>query len=191
MDCGAQKTCDAAGITFLSTPYDFDSVNQIDQYVSAYKIGSGDIDWLELINYVVTKNKPIIVATGASNFVEIGRVVEILTRGSNEFAVLQCNTNYTAHPDNYSHINLKVIELFKEVWPGLVVGLSDHSRGLASVLGAISLGAKIIERHFTDDVDRGGPDHKFATTPSEWKSMVEEARLLECALGEKEGNLCE
>lgn len=185
-----KKTCDAAGITFLSTPYDFDSVNQIDQYVSAYKIGSGDIDWLELINYVVTKNKPIIVATGASNFVEIGRVVEILTRGSNEFAVLQCNTNYTAHPDNYSHINLKVIELFKEVWPGLVVGLSDHSRGLASVLGAISLGAKIIERHFTDDVDRGGPDHKFATTPSEWKSMVEEARLLECALGEKKKEIC-
>ncbi len=185
-----KKACDEVGISFLSTPYDFDSVDHLDKFVSAYKIGSGDIDWLELINYVVTKNKPIIVAAGASNFAEIERVVEILTCSPNEFAVLQCNTNYTAQAENYSHINLKVIELFKEAWPELVVGLSDHSRGLASVLGAISLGAKVIERHFTDDVGREGPDHKFATTPSEWKIMVEESRLLECALGKKQKEVC-
>ena len=185
-----KKTCDTAGITFLSTPYDFDSVDQLDKYVSAYKIGSGDIDWLELINYVIEKNKPIIVATGASTLVEIERVINLLNCSSNKFAVLQCNTNYTAHQENYSYINLRVIELFKEVWPGMVVGLSDHSRGLAAVLGAISFGAKIIERHFTDDVDREGPDHRFATTPSEWKSMVEEARLLERALGEKQKEVC-
>ena len=186
-----KKTCDSAGITFLSTPYDFDSVDLIDEYVSAYKIGSGDIDWLELIKYVDKKNKPIIVATGASNFAETERVVSLLKSSPNMFAVLQCNTNYTAQIENFSHINLKVIELFKETWPGLVVGLSDHSRGLAAVLGAIALGAKIIERHFTDDISREGPDHKFATNPSEWKFMVEEARCLELALGDKKKEICE
>jgi sialic acid synthase SpsE len=185
------KTCREAGITFLSTPYDFNSVDHIDQYVTAYKIGSGDIDWIELIEYIEKKNKPIIIATGASNFIETKRIVELLARSENAFAVLQCNTNYTANLENYSYINLKVIELFKETWPGLVVGLSDHSRGLAAVLGAVSLGAEIIERHFTDDINREGPDHKFATTPNEWASMVEEVRRLELALGVKQKEVCE
>jgi N-acetylneuraminate synthase len=185
------KTCIDAGITFLSTPYDFDSVDHIDEYVSAYKIGSGDIDWLELIEYISKKNKPIVFATGASSFEETERIVNILERNKNSFAVLQCNTNYTANLENYSYINLRVIELYKESWPELVVGLSDHSRGLAAVLGAVSLGAKIIERHFTDDIGREGPDHKFATTPSEWALMVEEVRRLELALGFKQKMVCE
>jgi N-acetylneuraminate synthase len=186
-----KKTCDEAGITFLSTPYDFDSVDHIDEHVSAYKLGSGDIDWLELVKYISQKNKPLIISTGASNFEEIERLVNLLNGSVNSFAVLQCNTNYTAQLENYSHINLRVIELFKETWPGLIVGLSDHSRGLAAVLGAVSLGAKIIERHFTDDINRDGPDHKFATTPSEWLTMVEEVRRLELALGKKQKEICE
>jgi len=83
-------------------------------------------------------------------------------------------------------LNLRVIETFKNKWPELVVGLSDHTRGLAAVLTSVALGSKVIERHFTDDINREGPDHKFATNPAEWAVMVAETRRVELALGARE-----
>ena len=178
-----KRECDNAKISFLSTPYDFESVDLIDPFVSAFKIGSGDIDWLELIEYVAAKRKPVIIATGASTDDDVIRAVELLQIKNVTTAILQCNTNYTANLDNFRHLNLRVLETFKKRWPALVVGLSDHTRGVASVLASVTLGAKIIERHFTDDITREGPDHKFATSPSEWAVMVEETRRVELALG--------
>lgn len=181
-----KRECDRARITFLSTPYDFDSANLIDPFVSAFKIGSGDIDWLELIEYVAKKKKPVIIATGASMDHDVIRAVDLLRNHQVNIAVLQCNTNYTAKLDNFTYLNLRVIETFKERWPDLVVGLSDHTRGLAAVLASVALGSKVIERHFTDDINRDGPDHKFSTNPAEWALMVEETRRVELALGERE-----
>ena len=178
-----KRECDDAKISFLSTPYDFESVDLIDPFVSAFKIGSGDIDWLELIEYVAARKKPVIIATGASTDDDVIRAVEILRNQKVNIAVLQCNTNYTASLNNFRHLNLHVLETFKKRWPDLVVGLSDHTRGTASVLASVTLGAKIIERHFTDDSSREGPDHKFATNPAEWALMVEETRRVELALG--------
>jgi N-acetylneuraminate synthase len=96
---------------------------------------------------------------------------------------MQCNTNYTASPDNYDHLHLNVLKTYAAMFPGVILGLSDHTHALAPVLGAVTLGARVIERHFTDSNDREGPDHKFAMNPENWARMVEETRLLERALG--------
>lgn len=178
-----KEECDRQGITFFSSPYDPESVDALDPFVPAYKIGSGDIDWLEEIEHIARKGKPVILATGAASLDEVERAVAAVTRHNPSVAVLQCNTNYTADDGNFDHLNLRVVEAFRDRWPDLVVGLSDHTHGLAAVLGAVALGARIIERHFTDDNDREGPDHKFALDPAAWERMVLETRRLERALG--------
>jgi sialic acid synthase SpsE len=96
---------------------------------------------------------------------------------------MQCNTNYTASPDNYDHLHLNVLKTYATMFPDVVLGLSDHTHANAPVLGAVTLGARVIERHFTDSNQREGPDHKFAMNPESWANMVEETRLLERALG--------
>jgi N-acetylneuraminate synthase len=97
--------------------------------------------------------------------------------------LFQCNTNYTASPDNYDYLNINVLKTYATMFPDAILGLSDHTQSLAPVLGAVALGARVIERHFTDSNDREGPDHKFAMNPENWAKMVEETRLLERSLG--------
>jgi N-acetylneuraminate synthase len=96
---------------------------------------------------------------------------------------MQCNTNYTASPANYDHLHLNVLKTYTTMFPEVILGLSDHTHAVAPVLGAVTLGARVIERHFTDSNDRHGPDHKFAMNPQKWAYMVEETRLLERSLG--------
>ncbi len=171
-------------IDFLTSPYSTDLVDYVDEYIDVYKIGSGDIDYLEIIRKITTKEKPIILGCGASEWNDIDRVELILSEKDIPRAYLQCNTNYSASPENFKYINLNVIKNMKHRYPKAVIGLSDHTTGYATVLGAITLGAKIIEKHFTDDNNRKGPDHKFAMNPNDWASMILEARNLENALGD-------
>ena len=96
---------------------------------------------------------------------------------------MQCNTNYTASLENFRFIQLNVLKVYRQMFPDLVLGLSDHTPGLATTLGAVSLGARMIEKHFTDDTNRIGPDHKFSMDPKSWLDMVERTRELENALG--------
>ena len=164
--------CDRVGITFFSSPYDFAAVDLLDPYVPAFKIGSGDIDWIESLEYIAARGKPVILAAGAATIGEVQRAVDAVRAINPQVALLQCNTNYTAADENFDYLNLRVITTFAQMWPDLVVGLSDHTHGAAAVLGAVALGARIIERHFTDDNSRGGPDHKFALDPAAWAAMV-------------------
>lgn len=98
---------------------------------------------------------------------------------------MQCNTNYTGSEKNFKHINLNVLKKFKFIFKSKVIlGLSDHTHGHTTVLGAIALGAKVIEKHFTDDNSRIGPDHAFSMNYDTWKQMVDESRKLENALGD-------
>jgi N-acetylneuraminate synthase len=97
---------------------------------------------------------------------------------------MQCNTNYTASIDNFNYINLNVIREFKKEYPNIILGLSDHTPGHATVLGAVALGARVIEKHFTDDNNREGPDHLFSMNPASWEEMVVRTRELESALGD-------
>ena len=178
-----KNTCDKAGITFFTSPYAFDLVDHIDEYVSAYKIGSGDITWIELIKYIAGKNKPCILASGASSLDDVKRAISVILKRNSNIALMQCNTNYTAQLENFKYIHLNVLQTYRKIYPDIVLGLSDHTSGHATVLGAVTLGARMIEKHFTDDTKRNGPDHKFSMDPQSWKEMVDRTRELEAALG--------
>ena len=96
---------------------------------------------------------------------------------------MQCNTNYTASDENFNYINLNVLSTFRKEFPDIILGLSDHTPGHTTVLGAVALGARIIEKHFTDDNYREGPDHLFSMNPTSWNEMILRTRELEAALG--------
>lgn len=178
-----KQTCDEAGLTFFTSPYAIDLVDHVDPYVPAYKIGSGDITWTEIIRHIAAKGKPFIIAAGASSLADVQRAVDIASQTNGNFALMQCNTNYTGSPDNFSHTHLNVITAFRTMYPDLVLGLSDHTPGHATALGSIALGGRLVEKHFTDDTARTGPDHAFSMTPSTWREMVLRSRELEHALG--------
>ncbi len=181
-----KECCDKEGIEYFSAPYDFESIDWLDPFINVYKIGSGDIDWVESLEKIAAKNKPVLLATGASDLADVQRAVNAITKINPELVLMQCNTNYTADPENFKHIHLRVLETYHQIWPNLILGLSDHTAGHATVLGAVALGARVIEKHFTDDNNRVGPDHKFAMNPKTWEEMVVNTRLLEKALGSSE-----
>ncbi len=176
--------CDEVGIEYMTSPYDFDSVDWANNYVNAFKIGSGDISWHKMISYIAKKQKPVLLACGASTMDEVEKAVELATSINPLFILMQCNTNYTANPADMKYINLNVLCTLAKRYPEIVLGLSDHTKGHTTVLGAIALGARVIEKHFTDDNLRDGPDHAFSTTPQEWSEMVRAANDLFLALGD-------
>ena len=178
-----KEACDQVGIDYFSSPYDFDAVDMLDPFVPAYKIGSGDITWLEIIERIACLGKPVILATGASDIGDVQRAVHAIREINPQLVLMQCNTNYTASLENFDHIHLRVLNTFRMMFPEVVLGLSDHTPGHATVLGAVTLGARVVEKHFTDDNTRVGPDHPFSMTPETWKDMVDRTRELERALG--------
>ncbi len=178
-----KETCDEVGLDFFSAPYDFEAIDMLDRYVQVYKAGSGEIDWIEALERMAAKGKPLFVATGASDIGEVQRAVHAILKINPRLVLMQCNTNYTASPANYDHLHVNVLKTYSAMFPQVILGLSDHTHALAPVLAAVTLGARVIERHFTDDNDRQGPDHKFAMDPHKWADMVEETRLLERSLG--------
>jgi N-acetylneuraminate synthase len=175
--------CDRAGLDYFSSPYDFGAVDMLNPYVPAHKIGSGDITWPEILEHIASKGKPVILATGASTIGDVQRAVHAILPINPQLVVLQCNTNYTASLENYDHIHLRVLNTYHTMFPDLILGLSDHAAGHAAILGAVALGARVIEKHFTDDTHRVGPDHPFSMTPQTWREMVDRTRELERALG--------
>jgi len=179
-----KETCEKAGMEFMTSPYSIELVNKLDPYLKAYKVGSGDITYFEILEQIAKKMKPVILGTGASLLEEIKKAVKVITKYNRELILMQCNTNYTASTENFKHVNLSALKTFAEVFPGTVLGLSDHTPGHSAVLGAVALGAKVVEKHFTDDRNKTGPDHKFSMMPADWKEMVERCRELEDAIGD-------
>jgi N-acetylneuraminate synthase len=181
-----KQTCEQAGIHYFSSPYDFEAVDMLDPFVPAHKIGSGDITWPEMLRYIAGKGKPVLLATGASTLGEVQRAVETILALNPRLILMQCNTNYTASLENFRHIHLNVLRTYAVLYPDVVLGLSDHTPGHATVLGAVALGARAVEKHFTDDNAREGPDHPFSMTAATWREMVDRTRELENALGSPE-----
>jgi sialic acid synthase SpsE len=178
-----KATCDEVGIDYFSSPYDFGATDFLDSFVPAYKIGSGEITWPEAMRHIARKGKPVLLATGASDIGDVQRAVHTILALNPQLVLMQCNTNYTASMENYKYLNLRVLTTYHAMFPDLILGLSDHTHGHSSILGGVALGARVIEKHFTDDANRVGPDHAFAMTPDSWSVMVENTRLLERALG--------
>jgi sialic acid synthase SpsE len=178
--------CDQIGIHYFSTPYDIGMVDHLDPFVPAFKIGSGDINYIDMLQKVAGKGKPVLIGTGAANFGEVQRAVNTILAMNKDVVLMQCNTNYTASVENFDFINLNVLKSYALLFPDVVLGLSDHTHGHATVLGAVALGAKVIEKHFTDDTKRPGPDHPFSMDPKTWKEMGDRTRELQRALGSTE-----
>src|SRR5258706_12915736 len=110
------------------------------------------------------------LATGASTMDDVERAMKVLSAKTQKIVLMQCNTNYTASIENFKYINLNVLKTFKSIFPDTVLGLSDHTHGHETVLGAVALGARAIEKHFTDDTTRPGPDHTFSMDPESWEA---------------------
>jgi len=178
-----KQECDACGIDYFSSPYDLEAVDMLDPHVELFKVGSGDITWPEMLRKVAAKQKPVLLATGASEIAEVQRAVQEILKINSNLVLMQCNTNYTGSVEAFRHIHLRVLETYRAMFPDVILGLSDHTPGHATVLGAVTLGARVIEKHFTDDNRREGPDHPFSMTPQTWRAMVDCTRELESALG--------
>ena len=179
-----KEECVKLGIDYFTSPYDFDAVDAVDSFVDVFKIGSGDITWHEILHHVCSKGKPVLIASGASTLEEVSKAVEIIRSHGLPYVLMQCNTNYTGSEANMDFINLNVLSQFRTLFPDAILGLSDHTHGHATVAGAVALGARFIEKHYTLDNNSEGPDHSFAMNPKSWKEMVEVSNQVFRALGD-------
>lgn len=175
-------TCKEVGIDFMTTPYNLAAVEYFGEKMAAFKVGSGDITYEDILKAISATKKPVFLATGASDMDDIERAVALLD--SVPLCIMQCNTNYTGSLENFKYVNLNVLRTFKIKYPNIILGLSDHTPGHSAVLGAVALGAVAIEKHFTDDNARVGPDHQFALDPVAWSEMVLRTKELELAMGD-------
>lgn len=175
--------CRDAGVEFLSSPYSTAAVEHLDPFVQRWKIGSGEITHRALLEAVGYTKKPVLLGTGASHMGEVLDAATVLRdAGCPHLTLMQCTTNYSGDHQNVDHANLRVLETYREYADA--IGLSDHTISLPVALGAVALGATVIERHFTDDRARNGADHPFAMNPAMWLQMVDATRELERALGD-------
>ena len=173
--------CNDKSIIFMSTPFDIDSAEFLNSMgMEAFKISSGDLTNIPMLEYIANFNKPIILSSGMSVIGEIeDALISLRNRGVENVAVLHCTSNYPAPLDS---VNLKAMNTIKNTF-NILGGYSDHTRGITIPIAAAALGANIIEKHFTLDKSMEGPDHKASLDPQELKAMVEEIRKVESSLG--------
>ena len=177
-----QSYCRKRGVLFLSTPFDEDSADLLDELeVPLFKIGSGEVTNKPFLKYIARKGKPVILSTGMSYLSEIDQAVRVIrSSGCDRLVLLHCVSNYPADP---ADVNLRAMQTLALAF-GVVVGYSDHTPGVESALGAVALGAAVIEKHLTIDKDLPGPDHKASMEPREMITLVHGVRTLESALGD-------
>lgn len=176
-----KNEADKIGIDFLSTPFDKTSVDFLESIgMEFYKIASFELVDIPLIEYVASKGKPIIMSTGMGTLGEIDEAVEAIRRqGNNQIALLKCASAYPAITDD---MNLKTMVNMAQTF-GVSVGLSDHSMGALGAVTAVALGAQIIEKHFCISREIENPDSSFSMEPEEFKSMINDIRTVEKAVG--------
>lgn len=175
--------CNKIGIQFLSSPFDLDSIDLLNKLgLEIFKIPSGEIINLPYLRKIGKLNKNVILSTGMSDLGEIEDALDVITESGtdiNNITILHCNTEY---PTPFEDVNLKAMLTIKTSF-GVRVGYSDHTPGIEVPIAAVSLGAEIVEKHFTLDRSMEGPDHKASLEPDELKQMVSAIRNIEKALG--------
>lgn len=179
--------CDDSGIEFLSTPFDLESIDFLQELgIRFLKIPSGEITNFPYLRKIGQTGMPVIMSTGMSTLEEVGEAIRVLREyGSNEISLLHCTTEYPAPLDS---VNLRAMQTMAEAF-NLPVGYSDHTSGIAVSVAAVAMGAVIIEKHFTLDRNMEGPDHKASLEPDELKAMVQSIRDVEMAMGTGEKGL--
>ena len=178
--------CQEKRITFLSTPFDHDSINMLsDLDLGIFKIPSGEITNLPYLRHIGSLGKRIILSTGMSNIAEVGEALNILTSSGTEkkdITVLHANTMY---PTPMEDVNLNAMLTIQKEFV-VAIGYSDHTLGIEVDIAAVAMGASVIEKHFTLDKTMKGPDHKASLDPEELKAMVSAIRNVEKAMGNSE-----
>ncbi|MFH1873162.1 MAG: N-acetylneuraminate synthase family protein [Pseudomonadota bacterium] len=177
-----KRCADQTGIEFFSTPFYLEAVDLMERAgVRTYKIASGDISFLPLLQAVGATGKRVIMSTGASALADIETALNVLTQsGARDITLLHCVANY---PPCWEEMNLRAMVTLKEEF-GLPVGISDHTPGSLVAIAAVALGAVAVEKHVTFDRGQAGPDHPFAMTMDEFADMIAQLRTLEVALGD-------
>ncbi|WP_371504476.1 N-acetylneuraminate synthase family protein [Nitrosopumilus adriaticus] len=172
--------CKEQKILFLSTPFSIDAVDRLEKIkMPAYKIGSGELTNIPFLEKIAKTRKPVILSTGMSEMNEIKSAVSFFKSKKNPLAILQTTSIY---PSNYSDINLGVIEKYSKLFK-IPVGISDHSLGIYTALGAVAKGASIVEKHITLDKKMPGPDQKLSLEPKELADLVKGCLAVKLALG--------
>lgn len=173
--------CNKIDIQFSTSPYDKEAVDLCEELDLPFiKIGSGEITWLEMLEYIARKNMPMILATGDATMSEIDEAVRVIEQsGNRNLILLQCITNY---PSQIESANINVLKTYQSAFD-ILTGYSDHSPGEVVILGSIALGGCVVEKHFTLNKKDKGPDHPHSMDVSEMTSLVRNIRLLESALG--------
>jgi len=177
-----QACCQKRGVLFMSTPFDEESADLLDELgATVFKISSGEItNWL-LVEYIARKGKPVILSTGMSYFSEVDEAVRVVRNaGCDKLILLHCVSNYPADP---ADANLRAMQTMATVFQ-VPVGYSDHTPGIEVALAAVALGACVIEKHFTLDKNLPGPDHRASLEPHELQALVAGIRTVELALGD-------
>jgi len=169
------------GLVFFSTPFDRSAVDFLEELgVPLYKVASFEITDIPLIEYIASKQKPVVISTGIARLSDIEEAVGACRRSGNErITLLQCSSEYPADPQD---ANLRTMQNMAETF-GVDIGLSDHSMGSTVALVAVALGASMIEKHFILDRAIGGPDAAFSMEPKEFAAMAGSIRTAEKALG--------
>ncbi|CAH6889720.1 AFP-like domain-containing protein [Vibrio chagasii] len=170
------------GLDIFSTPSHASDLQMLEDIgTNVYKIGSDDSNNLNFIAEVAALQKPLIVATGMCTLKEVDDIVDTISKtGNTNFSILHAITSY---PTEYNIANLNVIKTYKNRYPGVVIGYSDHTIGMQCSLAARVMGADIIERHFTLDRNAEGPDHILSSDPDEMKFLIDSIRIVEEAFG--------
>ena len=176
-----QAYCADRDITFISTPFDHDSVDLLSGLgVPAFKVPSGETVNLPLLRHIALQGKPIILSTGMSYLGEVERAINtIYETGNQQLVVLHCVSNYPTDPND---VNLRAMQTMAQAF-NVPVGFSDHTLGIEIPMAAVALGACVIEKHFTLDRNMSGPDHPASLEPEELKELVSGIRRVENALG--------
>lgn len=173
--------CKQVGIDFSTSPYFKEAVDLcVDMKVPFIKIGSGEITWLEMLDYTARKGIPVMLATGDATMAEIDDAIRTIERtGNRDLVLMQCITNY---PSKIDSANVNVLKTYQSAFDCLT-GYSDHSPGHVVALASVVLGGRVIEKHFTLNKKDKGPDHPHSMEPHEFKYMVESIREVERAMG--------
>lgn len=172
--------CKERGVIPLCTPWDLASVEVLEEYgIPAYKVASADLTNHELLSVLAQTRKPLFVSTGMSTEEEIRESVGLLQRYGTSYVLLHCNSTY---PAPFKDVNLKYLSRLRDIG-NCLVGYSGHERGYAVPIAAVAMGAKVIEKHFTDDREQEGNDHKVSLLPHEFREMVQSVRHVEESMG--------
>ena len=172
--------CKDKKIIFLSTPFSIEAVDRLEKIrIPAYKIGSGELTNIPFLKYIAKIRKPVILSTGMSEMNEIKSAVSLFKKHKAPLALLQTTSVY---PSDYGDINLGVIVQYSKIF-NVPVGISDHSIGIYTALGAVAKGASIVEKHITLDKKMPGPDQRLSLEPIELKELVKGCRAIKLALG--------